>query len=45
MRSARAVLSEAADQMKAEDLAALLNEYVVALETTTPRPKPGRVKF
>ncbi len=29
--------------MEAEDLAALLNEYLAALETTTPRPKPGRV--
>ncbi len=31
--------------MEAEDLAALLNEYLAALETTTPRPKPGRVEF
>ncbi len=43
--SERPGFTEAADQMEAEDLAALLNEYLAALETTTPRPKPGRVEL
>ncbi len=39
--SERPGFTEAADQMDAEDLAALLNEYLAALETTTPRPVPA----